>query len=361
MVVVTGLTAARMLEIQEELLARTVGYVAGSGRIERAEIFGHSYMGVSWIPPALENEQLLDSMESFAVGGSTVQGNHVDHMIPVTGSLLRPADEDPIQLAIVMHGINDIAFTGPLDQAFDQAMRSLISALRTAPGKYFRPATGLVFTGGWQGPYAPLHDVHYTVTDGTFKWTSPADWAGGWVVFHLYSGGAPGWGGLNTFTMDGAPAGSVQTIDADNPLAVGIRAHRVWVPAGAGHEIINSVTGVNTGAYLWGYGYERSEPPLVMLLKQPRLPSYSAYAGFFHVPTDADVVAANLRIDALAAEYGPHVQVVDLDSVFNKSELAFNPDKLHPIYPFGTDLIVAATWSAIREAAVVSDRPFYRA
>lgn len=334
-------------------------YVAGSGRIIRGEVVGHSYMAVSWVPDALALGRGLDQLLNLAVGATQVQGYAQTLLNHETGALRRPAGEALKQLGIVMHGINDIAFGGPLGVGFDAAMRAVLSAMRANPGYFLTPSNS-AFTyspAHWNGPYAPLGPgVFYSTTNGcSVKWTSTPGWPGSWVGFHFYNG-AQGWGAVHTCTLNGAAAGALDTRDS-TPIGAGVRAHRVYVPPGAGHEVVFTVSDIITATYFWGATYERVSPPLIMLLKQPRLPDYSAYAGFHAVPTDADVLAANLRLDAIADEFGPFVQTVDLDAAFGKDPGAFNPDKLHPNHPLGTDLIVAATWAALDASGVAHDRP----
>jgi hypothetical protein len=109
-------------------------------------------------------------------------------------------------------------------------------------------------------------------------------------------------------------------------------AYRVTVPAGGGHVVVCRLASVVRAANLVGWSVESSRPPLVVLVEQPRLPSYVAYriAGTPFVPDDAGVLALNRVTRAVAAEFGDYVVTVDGDRAIGRERRYFQGDGLHP-------------------------------
>lgn len=181
---------------------------------------------------------------------------------------------------------------------------------------------------------------------GAAVWTltTPSDFPGG--VPRAYGAKFTGWGGTETFTVDGGAAGAITNQDAAVPATYS----ELWdcamptVAPGA-HTIVGTISGVaGSGEFMGGVDFEYGVPPLIVVCLMARAPGYPG--GTYGI-TDADVVIANAAVTArLAASFpsDPNIVVVDFDAVLGKSH--FGADSIHPD-PTGAGLLAAAIAAAI--------------
>lgn len=335
-------------------------YVAGSGKAQRMEVWGHSYPGV-YVPSLFAGQPLASSV-SYAAGGTSVT-DYLDALW--WADLQRLPAESVAHLENVMYGINDIAKFGPVGAEFSSAMRTLLSRIRCAPGAakpYNDPA--LTYAAGWLAApngVVPIGGCEYSATNGsTFTWKSPAGFPGGTVAIHTYVD-ATGFGATHTWTLNGNAVGALNTVG----MQKGPRTQRfVNIPADAagGNQVIQcTISGFVGFTCIIGWHLERAAPPLITLMKQPLPPSYAIYgaptAPWTHVPTDADVGNLNAALVAVAAEFDTFVTLVDIQALLNRNPALFLADGLHPGTAPAIDMCVAAIWQAIRSHPAVSAVP----
>lgn len=357
---VTGMTVA---EINNRLAAAAETaqkdahtlYLAGSGPILNMEAAGASYMEMV---PAFAYGRNFDSVINYSVGAQSAQ-NATGPLLyndGPNGVMRRLAGEPSVSLSLLHYLINDLARFGVVGTAYDSAMRSIISRMRTAAGG-INNASGvwpeLTYDSGWT---SVSNFARYLLNNtGTFTWTSQSGWMGGVVGFTTYKD-TDAYGAIHTFTVDGVAAGVLSTTNT----APNFQTHRVLVPAGAGRVVLCSVSAVATITYLHEWHIERVAPPLVVLIKQPLPVDYSLYgaptAPWTHIPTDAEVIAGNARIDAIAAEFDSFVITVALDNNLKRDPKRYNADKLHP-REVGYAVMIATIWQAIENSSVVARLP----
>ncbi len=315
--------------------------------------YGHSYMAGTGLAPddtflALVCRSYGLPAANQGIGGSSIQSR----LLATLGTVPSSART---QLSIVMWGINDLAAFGPSLGGYRAALRLLVSRLRTAADdihSYQDPS--VKFTGHWVD--APGEKV--TIAPGAFTWRSPASSRDGDVAFIVMA--RQGFGARYRFTVDGRGAGTFDTRGlapgAPSPDVSTPVAYRVAVPAGP-HVVRCRIDDVQRGANLVGWERESPRTGLVVLVEQPRLPSYAAYQ-LLHAPftpSDHSVLALNRTIAAVAAEFDDHVITVDTDRVIGGQPRYFQADGLHPTAA-GDRLIAAAIESAVaaRRAALSS-------
>jgi hypothetical protein len=230
-----------------------------------------------------------------------------------------------------MWGVNDLAAFGPSLGGYKGALRLLVSRLRTAAGDihdFHDPA--LSYSGRW----TPATGEDVASPGASFSWRSPPGFRGGYVAFIAMI--RRGFGARYTFALDGTADGTFDTRGLSPPPpapAVSTPvAYRVRVPPGSGHVITCRLDDVERAANLVGWSLESAHPPLVVLVEQPRLRSYSAYrlihAPF--LPDDADVLALNRAIGDVASEFDGYVIAVGTDHSIGKQGRYFQGDGLHP-------------------------------
>lgn len=102
----------------------------------------------------------------------------------------------------------------------------------------------------------------------------------------------------------------------------------------------------------WQVEPDSGPRPLVVLIKQPKLPDYTAYNGStYGPPTDTGVTNLNAIIDAVAAEVDKWGITVDTSGI-DSNAAYFSNDKLHP-NDAGHAYIAARTLAAITAAGFI--------
>jgi hypothetical protein len=291
--------------------------------------YGHSYVEGYGLEPsqtfaAKVCTKFIGDFANRGISGSSIQSQLLAtlHSVPHDAST---------QLSLVMWGINDLGAFGPSMGGYEGALRLLVSRLRTADADVhdFRdPALG--YSGRW----IAATGENLASEGSSFSWRSPPGFRGGEVTFMMMA--HRGFGARYAFTLDGAPAGAFDTrgVSPRAPAAAVSTpvAYRVRVPAGGGHVIGCTLEHVRRAANLVGWALEAAHPPLVVLVQQPRLPSYYAYRviGAPFLPNDASVRALNQATEAVAAEFDNYVITVDTDRAIGKQRRYFQGDGLHP-------------------------------
>jgi lysophospholipase L1-like esterase len=321
MVAVAGCGAARQ-RADGRLAVDDIGRVSGCAG------YGHSYVAGAGLSSAQTFLALVcrrygQRPLNDGVGGSSLQSQLLTTLRQL------PADASR-QLSIVMWGINDLGAFGPSLGGYRAALRLLASRLRTDPAgihSFHDPALS------YSGPWTDSTGEKVTTSRSSFTWTSSGSFAGGSIAFMMTIHRAAG--ATYGFTVDGRSAGTFVTRRLSPPSpapAVSIPvAYRVTVPSGR-HVVRCRVTRVQRGANLVGYLVEARSVPLVVLVQQPRLPSYRAYrvinAPF--VPSDRGVRSLNRAIADVAAEFDSYVVTVNADRVLDRDRAFFQADDLHP-------------------------------
>lgn len=291
--------------------------------------YGHSGMASVGIP---RNKAFLTtvcaalghSAENLGVPGSSAQNTN-------TADVAAAPDDADTQFSFVWWGLNDLAAFGPSMPGFESSMRYLLSRLRSRVHDIhdFRDPA-FRYTGG---PWRSQPGQNVAMGDATVTWTSPKRFRGGVVAFTYFFTRGPS--AHYAYSVDGRPAGqfdlSALTPPPPATTAVTGGAFRVRVPAGPGHVVRIALSNVAQGASIGGWELESPRPPLIVLLGQYRLSTYSAYAHTSpFVPTDAGVRALNGALAELSREYGSYMPLVNLDHVLGKKPALLFPDGLHP-------------------------------
>ncbi|MEU9886671.1 hypothetical protein [Sphaerisporangium sp. NPDC051011] len=249
---------------------------------------------------------------------------------------------------LMCYGINDLGTTGPLGMtqtrgAFIHAMRAAISLWRAAR-VFDNTDTSIVYGAGFalvgntaEWSFGSSTRNATSTGNATFTITLPADYDGSPVVICL--DGQNGAGG--TVTLTGS-AGVTGTVSTSNIVPAGLLSrtkvvHRITnlTPANAGQTIVGTVTSLGAGGTVAfdAWWIEAKAAPPVIVCDIPRLATagYGFYGGWSgsEAAKDADVVATNDAIKALAAEFDGMVQVADLDAALSKDPTLF-VDGLHP-------------------------------
>jgi hypothetical protein len=228
------------------------------------------------------------------------------------------------QVVVGAAGINDLnTLDGRVTLAnldpIKQALRTVVSRYRA--GAIRENSDSTVVQGGvWSSnttPDPPINSsFNYAVTGtngATLTITLPADLPAGCTIALGFAAEAS-MGGTWTFTKNGVAAG---TLTATNPSAAFGSLPFVFRIASCqpGDVIIGTLSGVITRSIFDYWQTEAgtetspvSTPPLVLLLKQPRLPDYSAYPS--GLVTDASVANLNTEIAAVATEFGSSVALM---------------------------------------------------
>ena len=314
---------------------RTASRQAGSLRLDDIGAtagcagYGASYVTGVGVHPAqsflsIVCAPLTGSVTDNGVPGSSLQSD-------LLRTLRRVPRDAPNQLSIIMWGINDLGWFGDHLGAFQAGLRLLISRLRTSDWNIH---TFQDPTLSYAGPWRNLLGAKVTSGDASFVWRSPSGFPGGELAFVTLL--RRGIGGRYAFSVDGRRVGEFSTRAAPAPRPARTvntpGAFRIRVPRGGGHIVRCTITEVFGAANLLGWQLESARPPLVVLVDQPRLPTYHAYVVVHarFVPTDQDVGRLNRAIDAVAREFGSYVIVVHTDPRLGKRAAYFQADGLHP-------------------------------
>jgi hypothetical protein len=272
-------------------------------------------------------------------------------------------------------GINDLGFntdTAQFRTNYQLALRMAISRCRASRRVDNDVASGIVYGAGFSslaftndyssGPtafvgagWATLHQAT-TTTAATVTITLPSDYDGSPICLNwVANAGVVG----GTITYSGT-AGVTGTTSTSNIVPVG-QLSRSTVPfrittltsANASQTIICTVTALDASGTVFfdGYWIESKTAPLVLVSNIAKLTS-TGYAVYTTVPTDAQVDTWNAMIAGVVAEFDSMVQLVDIDSAIDKTNLGTTTlsfDGLHPS-EWGAARIADAAVKAWRKA-----------
>jgi hypothetical protein len=256
--------------------------------------------------------------------------------VPITGSL------SPAELADEINPILSSRFTLGVGNTtanllgFRHALRSVISRRRSILSFEESDST-MAFTSfvgnsadttrntgtGWQ--YA-------TSGSATYEITTPAWFPGGTVAIRILTRNPANEGAIHTATYDGddyvlnclntwggTPVAAPCTLRVPN-VAPGAQTISVALSS------LSTLTAVDG----WQVETDSGPRPLVVVVKQPKLPDYTAYnPSTYGPPTDTGVDNLNTIIDDVVAEFDDYVIAVDVDDIDSDASY-FATDKLHP-------------------------------
>ena len=317
------------------------------GRIPGCLGIGHSGIEGYGVPPQDafvtkvcdgETGQVLN----LGIGGSTLQGD----LDKVLGYI--PADTNH-DLSIVMWGVNDLALYGPHLAGFRAGLELLVSRLRT-PASAIHGVSSAQLT--FRGPWVRLGSLQTTKAGATVSWLSPRGFPGGELSF--ITSFQYGTGALVTASLDGAPAGALDTRSLAQPppapQSATAAAVRIAVPSGAGHRVLLQFSQVQNEATFEGWSLESAHPSLVVLVEHPQPPSFAIYdtGGWPFRPDDTQVRALDAVIGQVARSFGPSVITVNPDPLFRSNPADFLASDQFHFSVRGNAIVAAAIERAIR-------------
>lgn len=357
------------------VLGRLGGGVAGGSAaqtIAAMEFFGHSgiYGGASAVTRG--TDQRLASLFGAEALNRSRGGSRLSWHEPATlgtvvggwahcyryispGAHYEPYDANR-EAVVLWYGLNDLATLGPDDNLIPltSALEAVISRARAAAVFEETHASISYPTGTWSNGAAGSPDAGTSnllfASGGGYKYASsgsisigvPTDFPGGTVTLAFLSG-ADGSGASMTFTVDGSPAGSLDTRDRNakdystglNPYVTPVVKRFTNLTPGT-HTIVVTVGTVKNLCLFDGYWIEAPDPPVIVVgggwRTDSSRPLYEFYdlAGFPYVPVEADLTELNERIEAVCATFDADVLYADVESVLDADPLNFFDDHIHP-------------------------------
>jgi hypothetical protein len=343
----------------------TVGTLYQTGRMDNILRLALDVEYFSWKNHCVTGSQLIQQ--------GRAQGGHARVLQEITKSQRTAPYAANGGAYIFCWGINDPGFSGVTTQiqsAFKSALRTCVSRARASSIKEDSDGSivwgsGWVSAGGTQDFSSGTTIRNATATtnaNGTI--TLGADYNGEWIgLCFVGAGGA--FGGTITFTGTASFVGSIGTVSVSNiapggthcPVLVRVKG----TAADAGKTIIPAVASVDaSGAVGFDcWWIESDNPNPVVLCNIARLTT-AGYAGFptwssSQASADADVANFNAQIAAVQAEFGPMVQIADIDTALNKGvppagssvTTLFASDGVHP-NELGAALCVDAVIAAVK-------------
>jgi hypothetical protein len=236
----------------------------------------------------------------------------------------RPADlaarHPEGMIALVYYGINDLAVLGPAGlEPFQHALRTVISRHR-AVSVFEESHASVSRTPDWtprpaDGPDCSGSGVIETGSEAAaFEIAVPEGFPGGTVALGFVA--RTGGGAVHSFTVDGEPAGQLDTRRAGEPLGhrTGAVARLCGLAPGP-HVIACRVSGV-AGVTAFDYWQVEPDPSHTVLvpLSYP-LRDWHSYDSWPHPPAAAGVSRLGEAIRQVADEFGPDVVLVDTEAV----------------------------------------------
>ena len=350
-----------LAEIPTRFLSATSRYVQAPS----VDVVGHSYVagtGATTSADRLANRIAAGlglTLDSVGTSGSALgwQGEWADkHLRAIT-----PAARQVNRVHVLMYGINDINGVGNTTAnllGFRHALRSVISRRRSIlsveesdssfsfSSFVGNSADTTRNTGtGWQ--YATSGSATYTIT-------TPAWFPGGTLGIRILTRNPANEGAIHTATYNGTPyALNCLNTWGGTPVAAPCTLRIPDVAPGV-QTISVALSSLSTLTAVDGWQLEPDSGPrpLIVLIKQPRLPAYSAYnPSTYGPPTDTGVDNLNAIIDAVAAEFDDYVITVDTSGI-NSNASYFIADKLHP-NDAGHAYIADQTLAAIAAAGFI--------
>jgi len=315
------------------------------GALTNAAFFGDSFTAGSPGPSDLAHRfsslaaGLLGVTEdNFGVGGArqALTDNQILTQIyqhtPLTAE---PPYAPTFTVGVVQVSINNLN-NNSMHNDLGIVTRSLRRAIeRLRAGGSFEAHTGAewTFDGSWSNVTEPTTSTgggirRASANGATWGLAVPDTFPGGTLRFYGYK--LPGYGAVETFTVDGVEHGSVDNRGSTIAGAGGEPwEYRIALSPGA-HDITGVVSSISSFEWLNGADFEAGQKPLVIVLNTARAP---AYPGSDHPITDQDVADSNAAVTAMISTvYGSdnRVVLVDIDAVLNKDPSRFGVDQIHP-------------------------------
>lgn len=359
-----GFLNLRTALIAVAAVAIAVGLVISQRRVDndspeidhggRAElrVFGHSVaLGLGASAPkfvlSARLSELLDMpAENFGVGeavlawqnGGYGSGGYQEVLQRVDGEDAAGAEREQRDSYVLFYGFADIAQLAPGEYGpFEEALRTIVSRTRSDLVSEAESAVNVSLEGsGWTehecSGACSGSSFEQSAADGdSFVVDVPADFAGGTIAVGLIAN-PDGAGGRVDFSVDGKPAGSLDTRKANAPDHYTGLVKRFTGLAPGSHEIAG-VIGDADGPVDFDYWQAESKtPPLVVVPQAYRPASYASFdnPAFQIQPTDADVAALNAGIRRVAGEFDSSVLTPETDTATERDPANFFPDGLHP-------------------------------
>ena len=248
------------------------------------------------------------------------------------------------------------------------AVRAMISRIRAAATGVFEDqhSSVVLSTSQWSGATQSTSNsgttfVYSTVNGSTVTISVPADFPGGTIAlgYQVQQGTSAAY----TVTVDGLAAGNISTLgmatavtNRTNNGMAGI--HRLTNVAPGAHTIVITTSSIVTAAAFDYWQIEAPNPPLVLLVGQPRLIAggYQSYADFGNnfAVNDASVQQLNTAMMQLAAEFDSQVQFVPIDPLIGNNSAYFaTGSHLNNVHPndAGHSMIAAACYAAAQRSS----------
>jgi hypothetical protein len=174
---------------------------------------------------------------------------------------------------------------------FQDALRMALSRLRAAE-VYEPDHTALTFGGSWAGPILGPSVSGSTVAQGaknptlvnaSVTFNVPNNFPGGAVSFNVASTQGNTGGGVWTFTVDGVSAGTMtQVATPTSPRIKPAYFCKRFTGLTAGrHQIVATMTTLETNTYFDNFVIEAIDPPIVVLFTPHRFLSYDGMTSIF--------------------------------------------------------------------------------
>jgi hypothetical protein len=246
---------------------------------------------------------------------------------------------------------------GIFDNVFPRTFRAIMRRLRLAHYGYNWNGTDGGTTGGvvtYDGTFTKAANAGISTTGqvaysstigGQLTLTLPSWYPGGLAVDLYFVSSTTNYGSW-TIQLDGVTQGTHDTTtvipttgaNAEHTLS----SYRIPGSAlAAGSRVITATIATNTGGgqYFDSWSIEAAVPPLILVMKQPRVPAYPQPPGNLaggsavnYNWTEADILALNTRLDSYVAEWTDgRVVAVETDSLLGGGSAAyFQADNIHP-------------------------------
>jgi hypothetical protein len=244
------------------------------------------------------------------------------------------------QLVLLHYGYADLASYNN-EALFKETLRSVIRRYRSA-AVFEDSHASVVFSGTWTTTTARDSNSgdsrrFSTVNGSAVTITMPPAPAGNYnVIIGGVNASAFAQNGGLRWTVNGVSVGS-KIVAPSSDTASNVSPTVFVIPnVPAGATIVGTLNTADGPYAQFDYwAIEAPEPPLVLVMKEPRMPDYGMFASGWALPanvTDANVISHNAAKQAVCDEFTDgRVVGVDLDAAFNKNTAYFGPyENGHP-------------------------------
>lgn len=319
-------------------------------RPNRLEVAGHSIAfggGTSAFEHRFTTKlaELLDAEEVNRAAPGAIACWHQSSRDPGDGGyahvlqrVTRPAEVTALHperlVGLVYFGLNDLAVLGASGlEPFQHALRTVISRHRAA-SVFEESHESVSHSPEWtprpaDGPDCSGSGVIETSSDAaSLEIAVPETFPGGTVSLGFVA--RAGGGALHTFTVDGEPAGQLDTRRATERSEHAVGAVGRLLDLAPGAHVISCRVSEATGTTAFDYWQVEPEtsPGVVVPLAYPLL-DWQLYDTWPHPPRARDVARLNSAIRAVAAEFGPKVILVDTEAVM-RDRTMFSGEGVYP-------------------------------